>query len=130
MNTLPLILVIEDSPTQAKQIAATLASYNLRVIIASDGLEGLQVVDSQRPEVIILDVNLPTMNGYQVCSRLKRDTNTAHIPVIMLTSIGGADATLQGLEVGADDYIAKDEFTTENLLATLDSYLNILKGRG
>ncbi len=130
MDTSPLILVIEDSPTQAKQIAATLTSYNLRVVIASDGLEGLHVVDSQRPDLIILDVNLPTMNGYQVCNRLKRDSNTAHIPVIMLTTIDGADATLQGLEAGADDYIAKDEFTTENLLATLDSYLNILKGRG
>lgn len=130
MNDSPLILVVEDSPTQAKQIAAALAAYNLRVVIAGDGLEGLRVVDSQQPDMVILDVNLPTMDGYQVCSRLKRDSRTAHIPVIMLTAYDSAKATLQGLEVGADDYIAKDEFTNENLMATLDSYLNFLEGRG
>lgn len=126
----PLVLIVEDSPTQAQQIAATLTGYGLRAAIVADGLEGLMVVDSQQPALIILDVNLPSMNGYQVCSRLKRDKDTAHIPVIMLTTIDSADATLRGLEVGADDYIAKDEFTIENLLATVDSYLNIFKNRG
>lgn len=130
MNESPLILVVEDSPTQAKQIAAALTAYDLRVAIAGDGLDALRMVDSDPPAVVILDVNLPTMDGYQVCSRLKRDSRTAHIPVIMLTAYDSADATLQGLEVGADDYIAKDEFTSENLLATLDSYLNFLEGRG
>ncbi len=130
MNESPLILVVEDSPTQAKQIAAALTAYDLRVAIAGDGLDALRMVDSDPPAVVILDVNLPTMDGYQVCSRLKRDSRTARIPVIMLTAYDSADATLQGLEVGADDYIAKDEFTSENLLATLDSYLNFLEGRG
>lgn len=130
MNTLPLVLVVEDSPTQAQHIVTTLTAYDVRVATVGDGLEALLVADSQQPALIVLDVNLPTMNGFQVCNRLKRDDRTARIPVIMLTTIDTADATLRGLEVGADDYIAKDEFTMDNLLATLDTYLNILKGRG
>ena len=125
MKTQPLILVVEDSPTQAQQLAGILGAYALRISLAADGLEALNMVDSLRPDLIILDVTLPRMDGYQVCSRLKRDSNNAHIPVIMLTSIDSADGTLHGLEVGADDYIAKDSFMTENLLATLDSFLNI-----
>lgn len=130
MNKSPLILIVEDSPTQAKQLAATLTSYHVRVAISNDGLEGLRAVYDQKPDLVILDVNLPGMDGYQVCSRLKRDSDTAQIPIIMLTTIDGAEGTLQGLEVGADDFIPKDEFMDENLLATVNAYLNILEGRG
>ena len=119
--TRPHVLLIEDSATQAKQIAAQLRQYGLTVDIAGDGPEGLRAVDEQRPDVVLLDINLPTMNGYQVCSRLKRDQNTAHIPVIMLTSADGSDEILEGLNVGAVDYIAKDAFAVENLLATLEA---------
>jgi DNA-binding response OmpR family regulator len=86
------------------------------------------MVDSLAPDLILLDITLPTMDGYQVCARLKRDENTAHIPIIMLTSIESADGTLQGLEMGADDFIAKDTFMAENLLATVEVYFNILTG--
>lgn len=129
MDIRPLILVVEDSPTQAQQLAAILSSYAVQVSIASDGLEALTMVDSLRPDLIILDVTLPRMDGYQVCTRLKRDTTTMHIPIVMLTAIDSAEGTLQGLEVGANDYIAKDAFMTENVLATLDSYLNIFADR-
>ena len=119
--TRPHVLLIEDSATQAKQIAAQPGQYGLTVDIAADGPEGLRAVDEQQPDVVLLDINLPTMNGYQVCSRLKRDPNTAHIPVIMLTSADGSDEILEGLNVGAVDYIAKDAFAVENLLATLEA---------
>ena len=125
MATHPLVLIVEDSPTQAQQLSGILGTHPLRISIAADGLEALRMVDSLAPDFIILDVTLPKMDGYQVCMRLKRDTTTAHIPVVMLTSIDTADGTLRGLEVGADDYIAKDSFMGENLLATLDAYLHI-----
>ena len=123
MGTPPLVLVIEDSPTQAQQLGVILTAHGLQVLIADDGLKGLQLVDERHPDLVVLDVNLPTMDGYQVCKRLKRDPNTAHIPVVMLTSAASASATVQGLDVGADDYIPKDSFATENLLATIDVYL-------
>ena len=101
------------------QIAANLAKHGVRTLIAGDGPEGLRVVSEHQPDLVVLDVNLPTMDGYQVCRRLKRDPRTMHIPVIMLTELEGSGATLRGLQAGADDYIPKDVFATENLVATL-----------
>jgi len=124
----PLIVLVEDSSTQATQIAAILSRYKARVMIAGDGLQGLRLVHSQAPNLIILDVNLPNMDGYQVCQRLKRDPETRHIPVILMTALVTAEATMRGIEVGANDFIAKDKFTKENLIATVNAYLGIIVG--
>ena len=125
MDKKPLVLIVEDSPTQAKSIAAMLENHRVQTIIASDGLQGLCAASEQQPDLVILDVNLPQMDGYQVCRRLKRDKNTAHIPVIMLTVSDSSEATVQGLEVGADDYIPKDNWATENLFTSLRAFLPI-----
>ena len=121
----PLALLVEDSPTQAIEITAALKHSGFDVISAVDGLAGLDMVYEHYPVLIVLDVHLPKMNGYQVCRRLKRDPKTASIPVIMMTVADSSDATLAGLEAGADDYIAKDVFAAENLITTL----NLLKLR-
>lgn len=118
---MPLVLLIEDSPTQAEEIASQISHYGIDVMVANDGLQGLRLVDSNRPDLILLDVNLPKMDGYQVCHRLKRDPDTKSIPVVMLTVASGSDDTLKGLEAGADDYIPKDAFAVENLTGTLRS---------
>ena len=113
------VLLIEDSPTQAAQIKATLESVGLQVRVAYDGPDGLRMWLEQKPALIVLDVKLPTMDGFQVCRRLKRAPETASIPVIMLTEKDGAQATMSGLQAGADDYIPKDIFATEHLMNTL-----------
>ncbi len=113
------VLLIEDSPTQAAQIKSTLESVGLTVRVAYDGPDGLRMVLEQKPALIVLDVKLPTMDGFQVCRRLKRAPETASIPVIMLTEKDGAQATMSGLQAGADDYIPKDIFATEHLMNTL-----------
>ena len=115
----PVIVVIEDSPTQAQQIAAHLMAYGLTAYIAEDGPEGLQLVDEVGPDAVVLDINLPSMSGFQVCRRIKRDEHLAHIPVIILTSADDSDDILQGLDVGATDYIPKDAYAADNLIATL-----------
>jgi DNA-binding response OmpR family regulator len=120
-----LALVVEDSPTQALEIVAALQAQGFRVVTAQDGVAGLEVAYQDNPALIVLDVHLPEMNGYQVCRRLKRNPDTASIPVIMLTSVDSSAATLAGIEAGADDYIAKDQFATENLTAALIS-LNLI----
>ncbi len=117
----PLVLIVEDSPTQAEQISANLAERGIETILAEDGPEGLRAVDEYMPDLVVLDVNLPTMDGYQVCRRLKRDTNTAHIPVIMLTSSEDFEAVMQGLETGADDYIPKDIYAVKNLVTAMQA---------
>ena len=124
MKKAPLILIVEDSPTQAQKTGSILkVLYGMQVVIVANGIEALRAAVQHRPDLIILDVNLPGMDGYQVCKRLKRDTNTAHIPVIMLTSSDSSDAALDGLNAGADDYIPKDVFATDALLGTMRTYL-------
>jgi len=121
------VLVIEDSPTQAQEIAAHLSERNIDVMIAKDGPQGLRLAAETQPDVILLDVNLPSMNGFQVCRRIKRDEKTTEIPVIMLTSADSADDAMTGLDAGAVDYIPKDDFAVENLIGTLES-LGFLEG--
>lgn len=119
MSNFPKVVIIEDSLTQAKLIAAQLSQYDIDVFCAEDGIQGLRLVVAQQPDLIVLDVNMPKMDGYQVCQRLKRDPDTRHIPVIMLTSNDSSEDALKGLEAGADDYIPKDNFAYQHLLSTL-----------
>lgn len=113
------VLLVEDSQTQAAQIKETLESVGLQVRIAYDGPDGLRDALDQPPALIVLDVKLPTMDGFQVCRRLKRAPQTQHIPVIMLTEKADPKATMSGLRAGADDYIPKDIFAAEHLVDTL-----------
>jgi DNA-binding response OmpR family regulator len=113
--------LVEDSPTQAQQIAAHLSGHGLEVLVADDGPVALDMAYQQQPDVIVLDINLPSMSGYQVCRRLGRDERTAHIPVIMLTVANASDQIIGGLEAGAEDYIPKDEFAPANLIGSLGS---------
>ncbi len=111
------LLVIEDSKTQAIAIAAQLSSFDVDVILAHDGPQGLRMIAGMKPDLVILDVNLPSMNGYQVCRRVKRDPDTANIPIIMLTAAMSPEETKEGLAAGADDYIHKDGEATQNVIA-------------
>jgi CheY-like chemotaxis protein len=113
------VLVVEDSPTQAKQIKETLQDAGLNVRVVGDGPEAIREAMLNPPRLIVLDINLPSMDGYQVCRRLKRNPDTRDIPVIMLTEQSSAKDTMTGLQAGADDYIPKDIFAGEHLLDTL-----------
>ena len=119
MSDFPKVLIIEDSLTQAKLIAAQLSQYDVEVFCAEDGIQGLRLIDVQQPDIVVLDINMPKMDGYQVCQRLKRDPNTRDIPVVMLTSNDSSQDALKGLDAGADDYIPKDNFAYQHLLSTL-----------
>jgi DNA-binding response OmpR family regulator len=114
------ILVVEDSPTQAAQIKAVLESAgDLTVRVVYNGTDGLRLAHEMLPDLIVLDVVLPNMDGFQLCRRLKRHPATMNIPVIMLTEKCSAKATVSGLEAGADDYIPKDLVAFERLIDTL-----------
>jgi DNA-binding response OmpR family regulator len=101
------VLLVEDSKTQAAQIKETLESVGLAVRVAYDGPDGIREAVERPPALIVLDVQLPTMDGFQVCRRLKRNPSTQNIPIIMLTDRSGPKATISGLRAGADDYIPK-----------------------
>ena len=113
------ILVVEDSPTQALRLKLVLEKQGLAVTVAQTGEEGVALALEKTPAVVVLDVNLPDIDGFQVCQRLKEHPSTAEIPVIMLTIKDRIDDTITGLEVGADAYIPKDDFADANLLQSL-----------
>ncbi len=115
----PEVLLVEDSKTQAKQISDVLESVGLKVRIVEDGPDAIREAMENPPDLIVLDIKLPSMDGYQVCRRLKRMEETQNIPVIMLTDKTGAKETMTGLKAGADDYIPKDIFAAEHLMETL-----------
>jgi two-component system, cell cycle response regulator len=121
MATHKKLMIVEDSMTQARAIAAYLSS-EVDVVIAVDGTQALRLVRVELPDLIILDVNLPKLSGIQVCRRLKRDPETEHIPIIMLTAATSLEQMEEGLSAGADNYIRKGEHATEELLDIIRAY--------
>ena len=101
------ILVIDDEPDAVELIAFNLKAAGYDVISAADGDEALKKARALLPDLIILDLMLPEVDGLEVCKILRRDTNTAGIPVIMLTAKAGEVDRILGLELGADDYVTK-----------------------
>ena len=114
-----VILVVEDSPTQAITVQSLLEDAGLSVICATSGKEGLRLAHQVNPALILLDVQMPDMNGFEVCDTLKADRDTSDIPVIMFTRNDSPEAVKQGLKHGAVDYIPKDAFASAVLLETL-----------
>ncbi len=110
-----LILAIDDDKYIHHIISETLTGFG-HVMHAKDGDEGFAKAQKYIPDVIILDVEMPGLNGFEVCAKLKNDDKTKHIPVVFLSSKGELNHRLQGFEAGADDYIVKP-FNSDELLA-------------
>lgn len=117
------ILFIEDSPTQAMQTGKVLESAGYKVFPAKSGCEGIEMVHKLAPELIILDVILPDIDGYSVCRRLRKEL-PVHIPILMLTGLNNIQDKVDGLEVGADDYLTKP-FDERELLARVTALLRV-----
>lgn len=113
------VLVVEDSRTQALRLQLVLQKAGLSAKIAGTGQEALALATERSPSAVVLDINLPDMDGFSVCRHLKQQPTTAHIPVIMLTVKDQAADALAGLDAGADAYIPKDDFAETNLLQAL-----------
>lgn len=118
-NATKTILVVEDSPTQAMHLQTMLEQYGLEVICAWNGRVGLQMAHQVHPNLIILDVQMPEMDGFEVCQKLKESRDTADIPVIIFTRHDDPKTASKGLQTGATDYIPKDAFADAVLIETL-----------
>jgi DNA-binding response OmpR family regulator len=101
------VLIIEDELTLANNLADKLRSEGFSVTTAPDGEDGLDKVRTERPDLIVLDIMLPGLDGLSLCRMVRRDTATSHIPIIMLTARGTEVDKIVGLESGADDYVVK-----------------------
>ncbi|MBI5893672.1 MAG: response regulator [Deltaproteobacteria bacterium] len=118
------VLVVDDDEVNVALLKAKLEADGYEVDTAGDGIEALNKVNVFVPELILLDIMMPKMDGYEVCKRVKADEKTRFIPVIMLTARASLDDKVVGLDVGADDYIAKP-FNLRELSARVRSILTI-----
>jgi CheY-like chemotaxis protein len=102
------VLVVEDSRVQAAAVRLSLLQKEFVVRIAENGAEGLAMMKEQRPDVVISDVEMPEMNGYELCAAIKANPRLKDTPVILLTALGDPEDILKGLEVKADiNYLTK-----------------------
>lgn len=101
------VLVVDDILPNVKLLEAKLSGEYFDVITATSGAEGIQKAETQSPDIILLDVMMPGMDGFEACQRLKSNPATAHIPVVMVTALTDATDRVRGLEAGADDFLSK-----------------------
>src|SRR5512136_2804601 len=127
-NTLPSrpedILVVDDTPASLRLLTELLAKEGYRIRPASDGALALKSVAAKAPDLILLDVSMPDMDGYEVCRRLKADEKSNRIPVVFISSFGDTQQKVAGFEAGGVDYITKP-FETEEVLARVRTHLRL-----
>ena len=101
------MLVVDDDPVTRLMLTGSLEERGHHVTTAEDGRQALELVRSERFDVVLLDVLMPNMDGYEVLEQLKGDADLRHIPVIMVTSVDDLDSAVRCIELGADDYLSK-----------------------
>jgi two-component system phosphate regulon response regulator PhoB len=122
MSTEPVVLVVEDDPAQLEVLAYNIRAEGYRVLTADNGDEALIAVRDEQPDLVVLDWMLPNVSGIEVCRQIKRDTQLAKLPVIMLSARSEEDDRVRGLETGADDYVVKP-YSVAELLARIRTQL-------
>ncbi len=117
------VLVIDDQPQNIRLLDAVLSPRGYRVVSASSGTEALELLAQNHPDLVLLDIVMPGMDGYAVCRRIREDPATAFLPVVMITASGDQER-LQALEAGADDFVSKP-FNQSELLARVASLARV-----
>jgi phosphate regulon transcriptional regulator PhoB len=123
------ILVVEDEPDIRKLVHYNLAQERYKVLEAEDGEQALKLVQRDKPNLVILDLMLPGLSGMEVCKQLRERPDTARLPILMLTAKAAEADRVVGLEMGADDYLAKP-FSPRELVARVRAILRRANGAG
>lgn len=118
------ILVVDDNEQNAELLQAYLEPLECAIEVASDGIEALEKVQANRPDIILLDVMMPRMSGFEVCKRIKNNSETRDIPVVMVTALNEMGDIERGIESGADDFLSKPVNKLE-LLTRVKSLLRV-----
>jgi len=103
----PKVLIIDDEIDISETLAYILRAKGFDPIIASDGSEGIKRAARENPDIVLLDIKMPVMDGYEVCVTMKKEENTRTIPIIMITSNSDTDSVVKAHKLGASDYIVK-----------------------
>lgn len=114
------VLIVDDEPNILMSLEFLLKKGGYEVFIARDGREALDIVEAELPDIILLDVMMPEVDGYEVCQKVKNDVETRKIKIIFLSAKTKQEDIDKGYEMGADLYITKP-FSTRNLMAQVDS---------
>jgi DNA-binding response OmpR family regulator len=122
------ILVVDDDLRTLKLVGLVLDQEGYNVVAAESGEEGLEKARTENPDLIVLDILMPGLTGYEVVQRVRADPQTARVPILMLTAKSGLDDQMTGYEVGADDYLTKP-FHREELVSRVESVLSLAEHR-
>jgi adenylate cyclase len=124
MKTAAKLLVVDDTPKNVKLLADILTARGYNVVTAASGVEALSQVEAERPDLVLLDVVMPEMSGYEVCRKLRSNSATQLLPVVMVTALDPGEERIKGIEAGADDFLTKPINQAE-LLARVKSLIRI-----
>lgn len=122
------ILIIDDNPDNRLLLASQLGMHGYSILEAGSGKEGIEIAQEQQPDLILLDVMMPIMNGFEVCTYLKADDRTTHIPIIMVTALRDIEYRIRGIEVGADEFLSRPHHR-EELLVRVRSLIRLKQAR-
>jgi twitching motility two-component system response regulator PilG len=117
------ILVVDDSPTVRKLISGKLEKCGHEVVCAIDGVDALEKINELKPDLVLLDITMPRMDGYQVCKLIRNNETTKDVPVVMISGKDGFFDKVRGKMAGTTGYITKP-FGPETLMKTVETYLN------
>ncbi len=127
-NNVDEILIVDDTPANLKLLSQILSSHGYKIRVALSGSQALTSVELAQPDLILLDIKMPDMNGFEVCRQLKANSKTSQIPVIFISALNDLQDKLQGFHVGGLDYISKP-FQIEEVLARVKSHLYIRRAQ-
>ena len=119
------ILIIEDEATLQKALNEVLAGENYEVVTSLDGLKGLELAQEENPDLILLDIILPKIDGFEVLRRIKENKKTSQIPVIILTNLSDVNDIQKALDLGATTYLVKADFHIEDVLKKIKEVLGV-----
>ena len=122
-NNQPVILVVDDIPTNNILMKNLLRVSNYEVLLAQSGIEALRIAEERKPDVILLDIMMPVMDGYEVLARLRSNDTTKDIKVVMVSALGGKIDIKNAMDLGADGYITKP-VVVQKLYDLLDKFIN------
>ncbi|MCG8571832.1 MAG: response regulator [Spirochaetes bacterium] len=123
------VLVVDDNFENLQMIGRILSENNYEVAVAKNGRQALDNVEKKEPDLVLLDVTMPDMDGFEVCRRIKDDIATRHIPIIFITSRNETEDIVKGFEAGAIDYVTKP-FNTVELLVRIKTHIEMKILRG
>lgn len=119
----PIILVVDDEAMNRELLEAILHIEHYQVYVARDGQTALQAVADHQPDLILLDVRMPDLSGFEVCEQLRSNPTTAHIPIVLLSGFDESEERERGMNAGADLYLARP-FGADTLLTVVRRFLN------